>query len=107
MKSLLIVIVLLQTIGCATSKKVFQPVTKLFNPIHLEEGMTKQQVTDQFYCQKPSKSKLSNGIDVWVYSNGQGMSAAGDRHAQQLGGYDWYVYFKDGLLVKERCVDYK
>lgn len=106
MRTALLFFLVVGLTACATTKKAFKPLTQLFEPIHLEEGMTKDEVASKFYCKTPEKKLLEDGTEVWIYTVGYGMLAANDRHARQLGGYEWLIYFNDGKMVDEKCYQY-
>lgn len=110
-KCISIVILLSMLFGCATTKKIICPIAAFLKPIHIEVGMNPDDVIREF-TRKPNKTILYvdndgfTSIEIWVYTMGQGLSAAKDRHSKQLGGYDWYVYFANNEVIGHKCYEY-
>jgi hypothetical protein len=108
MKKLIFLVVLLSLVGsgCATTKRMCYPIVNAFKPIHIEIGMTKDEVADQFAF-SPEKMNLPGDKAIWIYRMGQGLSVANDKDAVCLGGYEWLFYFNDEYLIKHRRYDFR
>jgi hypothetical protein len=111
MNRIIMLVLLISMIGCATTKKILHPVAEFFKPIHIELGMTEQEVIKEFERQPDSNVFYLDeqgfaSINVWTYKMGQGLSAASNKYAKQIGGYEWVLHFKDGVLLKDKCYNF-